>query len=1688
MVLPLNKVLEDYRFDTFSNEFQADVVQRWTKEALLVNPDLTKEEKIELIEVAKSKLRERQSRRDPSVPPRQDDPEIQAHIDEYLRYPKAMKMAGRFGTSLDAWNALAFAERMGGKIGIADLRKAAKAYQAYDIIRTYDKGFGLEKAADIAGAIPRTLFEFAASPGTKLKAAKGLWGLLTAGAINASTKFAAHELMRLPTAEESELSLKDYLVHRTKLMGGEAVTGAVFGAAGQLLPGTLHSLVTFPGAFAGYEYLKTGDLNAAIEGGVSLFGFGLAGVVEQGFAGKRNRSLLVKAIKEAKERSPALRKLSDQDVLRIAKETITFRKLADAPEKIAVALSEKLKGKGIGEVVKTIDERLGNDAFFQGVSAALRTHMEFEAISKETAKRNQGIAEKLTPSMVTALKKKMVDLGDSSVEIKNLRKHKLVDKLFATHSMDEVRKIFSGDEFIITELTPAKLPGKESESLAREKALAELTGVSTKASVVKPQELKVGKKWATLELPKTEEGLKGRYSTVKSKEGFEVDYQDLGKGLKRVVRIKLPKEWAEARKNEVLGKILGGKGDISSLSESSAWYSWSELERSMERESGSKIADFMQKFSTPEGVFLVHDDPAKIAVFHNLYAAVTKATAERLAKSKTVEEMIPALRDVHDVVEDLIVGKKATVPDFGGVYPGASTRGVIFHVGGARNRYYINPWSFLEDAAAYQAQIKATSTPDLSKLSSLDRSKVFKDAAQRMTSTIVHEQAHVLEWDHSKSHTEKTLLGLTRLIASGKEKVITQLIQDAYKRLDYSSLIKEINDVQREHREASKLSREERISRAVGRAGVEGELEGAGKFVSESRRAPGLIEERRPSGGTEASRKRERRISDFLDKEILKVEDSPLVPQRKSRKEVSQELTKEIETLRKETQGIDRPKTFANALKNWAFTWTRTSEEKLRSFGEGGEKLADELRFYADNKVMQTSRTNYLIREAEKGLSAADNVALGRVLNGEMKAPSRKIAAAAETHRTLYKVFYRLAKSIGAMTRTAEGEFVPVREVKNFMARYLKPEIRSALLSSKGSYYDQAINHIVEGRLRKRGVITKGMNRAQVEDRVKSASQDRLVAAELLLKQVGVSRMGDNGHIERERVVDLPADFYETNASKVMHWYSIDFWDWYYKRQLIGYPKAARAQTEKEQVITKTLDMIRSEKGELAYESAVKIKNDALGLSETQSKRMLEAILRPIREINTIGLIGLNIPLMIKQLTQTMTVIGRYGYIEAIRATSDILGGRFRKVREKSGVYGTEPAARLTMGESSRITKKVSKVTLAGFKMTDNVGRGLGAKMATNRAEALLWIGREGKAKLGWRLRGIGKDPDEIRKMALNDLQYLGLKNAEEAMKRGKFTPGELRLIAKRGGDDPFFQVGPLDLPQGWAASPILKTLLQFTSFGWKQAHYVGKEFVAKDFYEHRNPIPLLRLLTGGVLTGELAIWLENLMTGDERVETTIPRRILADLFYVGTLGMVERAFAGNPSRWFTGPTGDLIIDLIGKTTAVAKGDKTPREVGEALLQRRVSGIGFMKKVVRSKAEASYESFTRRVRNAARQGKSGGLERILGVGSGLRSQSAFWNAASRGARSPIGYEDFSAEAERKEKEGVNVNRSVSSLIKRRNPRVLYLSLSREEREIFKETYGDVDFTPLLIYWRENSARLREYARKYRAESRHKSAS
>ncbi|QDP56813.1 MAG: hypothetical protein Unbinned400contig1000_32 [Prokaryotic dsDNA virus sp.] len=737
---------------------------------------------------------------------------------------------------------------------------------------------------------------------------------------------------------------------------------------------------------------------------------------------------------------------------------------------------------------------------------------------------------------------------------------------------------------------------------------------------------------------------------------------------------------------------------------------------------------------------------------------------------------------------------------------------------------------------------------------------------------------------------------------------------------------------------------------------------------------------------------------------------------------------------------------------------------------KSGDKLATLLESFAENVRQKLNRSEQKLRKimpvfgevsAVTGKTGAFNrderSLIMDVMRGNKVSTDARINKAAKDALRHLRLMEGLARRAKFMVRNPLNEDVvkgsfKFKKVHASAFRMLTDDARRQLHERKGPLYEEMLKNMQSQ--------IKGGNARQ--------------AQEVLFAQFSLD--GDASFIpfERQIVFDLPDKFFIQDAREYMDKMAMGFWKRYYEIKNFGYStmgRPPRDTLETENDKARMLAEITREGGRRAGHFASDVYNEVLGRLGRADwiTQMEDHFLRPMRLFNAIRLLGLAVNPFAKQLTQpAISGIPKFGFINFIGSIYDLMSGRGPwKTVMQSGAIDTQTLDRLVQGQTTgtgvqKGLEKVARVALLPFKLGDQAGRIVAAQQGVRAAQKYLQGYKTGRVALMDKLT-ITKafaSKRQVKRWYKEQLEDLGVRNVEAVVKRGKFSRHELENIAQKSSDLLLFQTGPTDLPAGWSASPLARTLFQFYTFAWKQAA-LASSFVTKEAWQRSNYLPITRLVIGSNLIGAALIGATKSFTGEDRLETEQFKEFWNNYTFIGSWGLVMDLFDAEFDRIRLGPTGDLAQALVAETTKVINTEiddigKQLKQSSRDLWQSQVSLVKTINKKKRGDLRRQFDTWTAQVATSKKQAKATGVIAATGVFPTSGQRSPLWKAAQSaadGGNEDKAYDAFELEMKKRLRSGSKIESVTQGLLRDRSPTSMYVELDLAERKIFNRAYG-----------------------------------
>jgi hypothetical protein len=300
----------------------------------------------------------------------------------------------------------------------------------------------------------------------------------------------------------------------------------------------------------------------------------------------------------------------------------------------------------------------------------------------------------------------------------------------------------------------------------------------------------------------------------------------------------------------------------------------------------------------------------------------------------------------------------------------------------------------------------------------------------------------------------------------------------------------------------------------------------------------------------------------------------------------------------------------------------------------------------------------------------------------------------------------------------------------------------------------------------------------------------------------------------------------------------------------------------------------------------------------------------------------------------------------------------------------------------------------------------------------------------------------------------------------------------KTAADTNYFQSSAVDLPLGWATNPWAKTFLVLQKFSWLQAHLVLRDFLWKEL-KRGNPWPILRMGIAPVVGGETGIAMSNWLMDEDRTETSLVSRVLNDVAWVGSWGLVHDITQRDWKQLFN-PAVVGTFAAVGRLAgSLVPGGTTPRE---ALENAKPNQLRALKRVFQTEEARAFDNYWKKLKAAERRSKDQGA---LFEDPVYSSSSKLWRAAEEDS-----YKLFKSEMDRRIKSGSSLAESINSTIETLSPSAMMSRLGRDAREVFKQSFGEGELRPESLeqqrtlatsHWKTTARKLKTFGRKYKEE-------
>lgn len=357
------------------------------------------------------------------------------------------------------------------------------------------------------------------------------------------------------------------------------------------------------------------------------------------------------------------------------------------------------------------------------------------------------------------------------------------------------------------------------------------------------------------------------------------------------------------------------------------------------------------------------------------------------------------------------------------------------------------------------------------------------------------------------------------------------------------------------------------------------------------------------------------------------------------------------------------------------------------------------------------------------------------------------------------------------------------------------------------------------------------------------------------------------GNLEKPRIIELPKEYYERDALKIISRYTDSWAQRLAEIEIWG--KDGSKAIEKFNEIQKT----NPEEAKLA-ETMIDIWS-----GEYERTRGLTGRMRKFVDFMTafqfgtkIGLGTATVPNTTQMLISAMVAAGPYRFAKGVPA---VLRAKGRSWIRSSGstivtamrtMAGYEPG-----GLMGKVADRLSKTS--GFHGINKLNQYLSAATADVFIKDLHRIyntTKSGKRK-AWAKSWLDKfNVDPSKKLTENIRQEVMYRFATDSQLQKNILNDALFFNTAYG-----------------------RPLALFKRFGFRQAAWIKDVVFKQELIGNKNPLPLLRLVAGGIIGGEFVIWAKNnirqFISGEPvyRKDDDIWERVLNDLAAVGSAGVL---------------------------------------------------------------------------------------------------------------------------------------------------------------------------------------------------------
>jgi len=543
---------------------------------------------------------------------------------------------------------------------------------------------------------------------------------------------------------------------------------------------------------------------------------------------------------------------------------------------------------------------------------------------------------------------------------------------------------------------------------------------------------------------------------------------------------------------------------------------------------------------------------------------------------------------------------------------------------------------------------------------------------------------------------------------------------------------------------------------------------------------------------------------------------------------------------------------------------------------EPGKELIRKIEFEADTKwhrrageKIESFRRRGLRRlNEEQGIKLADDLDAGR-------APEYK-------------------KILDGMWFTAKAKGVKLSGyLKNYFPRMLKKEIAETI-------YDNCSN------IERKHEILRDLNvdPAKINDLIKTfydkgsefspntkagighliktgQAKNYFEAWQKLRSRVYEDLFRPYGNIEKKRLVNLPKEFYERDARKVLPRYALSWAKRVAEVETFGVNESyARTLLEK-------IYKLDPEEARIAR----RILDTWSGEFEIMRNKNISPKYRKVMDAFTNFQLATKIALgfaTVLNVTQTViSTAATAGWVNTLKGMRNLFKRTPKtRINVRSSGATLQTAIEAIAGYEPRgLMGKVSHRLLQtqGFKGINKANQYIGAATGEQWFPQL-YKTAHGKPHLAERMGAMIVGRDRVIARARARLKDFGIDYKQ------KLTPQKLREAMYRFATDTQLQKNILSDPL-FANDPVFRPFYLFKRFGVRQVAFIKDHIIKKELMQHKNPIPLLRLVVGGVIGGEVIneakALISKLLSGEEMNgdDKSFVNRVIDDLATVGAMG-----------------------------------------------------------------------------------------------------------------------------------------------------------------------------------------------------------